>query len=435
MSERDQSKVIRASSVALCAAALLASGCGRLLDQEDREPFGTYGSDDDGDDDSEGVPGEPPGSGGEVSESCWDGVLQPGEICQVQDDEEIPAGIDPCSLSVADFDDDGRPDIAVPNSDPFLTPGAMHVANVLRGFGNGGFAPAQPTDSGSELPVGLAVGDFDGDGRTDLATANNDAQQAFIMRNEGGVGSMAFAAPQGVGVASVASSIDGGDFTGDGIDDLAVNTPDGVKLLRGSPSGVELMTTIDVGGNAMYSKIVDLDADGFNDMITVVSSGTFGGAPGTMWLFHGSPGGFAETAVHELEGDPWWVDAGDLNMDGDLDLAVAEYSTNRVSLRTGSGFGGFSPPTYVDVCEGPQSVAIGDMNNDGANDLVVGCMDEDLVQMWIQAEDGKFELARWWVTGSRPVSVKVADFNLDGQLDVAWASQFSNTVGVVLSRI
>ncbi|HVH98826.1 MAG TPA: hypothetical protein VM869_08950, partial [Enhygromyxa sp.] len=118
-----------------CTACLFTVGCGRLADVEDREGFSTY-ADDDGDGDDNDDLGEEPGSGGSISESCFDGEVQPGELCQVQAPEPIDAGIDPCSLSVADFDADGRPDLAVPNSDPWITAGGRIHGGAL-GLGEG----------------------------------------------------------------------------------------------------------------------------------------------------------------------------------------------------------------------------------------------------------------------------------------------------------
>ncbi|PRQ02801.1 FG-GAP repeat protein [Enhygromyxa salina] len=425
----------------LSSALLLAAGCGRLVELEDREPFGTAGSGPDGgDDEGNNDLGEDPNSGGSISESCYDGELTPGELCQVQPPDDLDAGIDPCALSIADFDDDGRPDLAVPNSN-FLYPGAPDVANVLRGYGNGKFAPTQAYDAGAELPVGLAVGDFDGDGRVDIATANFEAEAAYILRNlggsgggSGGGGTMGFAAASGVGVESIASSIESGDFNGDGLDDLIVNTPSGVALLQGGASGVDWMYTLDVGtGQSEHAKLVDLDNDGRLDLASAVSDSLNGDR---VVVFHGGGDGtFPERVEYPLGGTPGWIVAGDLNMDGDLDLAVSESSVNKVALLLGNSLGGFSPRTEIDVCEGPQSVAIGDMNNDGASDLVVGCLDADRIELWLQVEDGAFELVRWWGTGSRPVSLQLGDLNLDGQLDIAWANQLSDTVGVVISHI
>jgi hypothetical protein len=408
------------------ALLCFAGGCNRMGDLDDYE-FGDAGADagDDG-----GVDGEPPGSGGTISESCQDGVLQPGEWCQVQPPEAPDAGIDPCSVSVADFDADGRPDLAVPNSDWNATGGGQSVASVLRGYGNGSFDDVQSYTAGAWLPVGLAVGDFDGDGRPDIATANWQSQQAYVLNNMGG--SMSFSSPIATNLDGDASSIAAGDIDNDGLDDLLVNTPVGIALLRGGPDGAELYDTLGVGtGTSMHAELVDIDEDGQLDLVAAVSD-----VEDRVIVFHGAgDGSFSEQAEWPLGGEPWWVVSGDLNMDDDLDLAVAGYEQNVVTLYIGNARGGFSSRTDIGVCTGPQSVAIGDMNNDGANDFVVDCSESDTVQMWLQVAGGEFELVRWWATGARPVSVQVADLNLDGQLDIVWANQLGNTIGLVLSQI
>lgn len=408
--------------------ALMASGCGRLADGEDREPFGTLG-DDGGDADGDGD-GDGDGGGGEVSETCWDGIPQPGELCTVQA-PDLDAGIDPCSLAIADIDDDGRQDIAVPNSNWLLPPGSAHVTNILRGYGNGNFAPTEAHDAGAELPVGLALGDFDGDGDLDIATANNEADAAFLVLNQGG---MSFTDAVGEPVDATASSIEAGDVDNDGVDDLLVTTPAGLALITNGPGGAQFSAMIDVGGgNPMHAELVDMNGDGNLDIIAAVMDQT--GGDDRIMIFRGEGDGtFPDVVSHPVAGDPWWVVAGDLNMDGDLDLAAAVYGDANISILLGNDQGGFSPRTEVLVCDGPQSVAIGDMNNDGANDLVVGCMDTDRVEVWLQEVDGVFDRVMWWSTGSRPVSVKLADFNLDGALDVAWANQYSDSVGMALSH-
>ncbi|NVB42499.1 VCBS repeat-containing protein [Pseudenhygromyxa sp. WMMC2535] len=402
------------------ACVALAAGCNRVAD-EGEEGFG----DDIGDE-----VGEAPGSGGEVSESCWDEEVQPGELCQVQDPPQ-DAGIDPCSLSVADFDGDGRPDLAVPNSDWLLPAGSEHVTNVLRGYGDGSFAPTEAHDAGEELPVGLAVGDFDGDGDLDIATANNQANAAFLAFNDGQMG---FGAAVGESVGTTASSIAAGDFDGDGRDDLVVTTSEGLALLRGGPGGAEWIGSLSVGeGVPMHAELVDIDLDGSLDLVTSVVNNL--GSEGRVVVFHGAgDGSFPEQVEYAISSDPWWVTTGDLNMDGHLDLVVAGYGDDSISVLLGNSQGAFLAPTRIEVCGGPQSVAIGDMNNDGAEDIVVGCMGTNLIEMWIQAPGGEFERRRWWGTGSTPVSVQVADLNMDGVLDVAWANQYGNSVGTAMSH-
>lgn len=413
----------------LCAGLLLAAGCGRLADLDDREGFGEVGADADAGQNDAGQ-GEDPGSGGEISESCWDGIVQPGEICQVQA-PAIDAGIDPCSLTIADINGDTRPDLAVPNSDWYLPESATHVTHVLRGYGNGGFAKAEAHDAGEALPVGLAVGDFDGDGDRDIATANNEANKAYLTMNQG---AMDFAAPIGESVGTTASSISAGDVDNDGFDDLVVTTPDGLALIKTGPGGPEFSAMIDMGsGTPMHAELVDLDDDGLLDLIAAMTD-SFGANDRVVVLHGAGDGSFPERVEHPVGQNPWWVVAGDLNMDGDLDLLSADYGGASVSILLGNSLGGFSERTELPVCWGPQSVAIGDLNSDGANDIVVGCMDSDLIEVHLQIEDGEFERARWWSTGSTPVSVRLGDLNLDGVPDVAWANQYGNSVGMALSH-
>jgi hypothetical protein len=409
----------------------LLFGCGRLGDFEGREGFSSHGpdDDDDGDDDDDDLEDGPDTGEGPISESCYDGITQPGEVCQVQSGD-VPAGIDPCALEVADFDNDGRPDLAVPNSDWLMPTEGTHYSHVLRGYGNGNFGDAQPWDSGAAFPVGIAIGDFDGDADIDIATANHESGAAFVLTNDGG---MSFDAPTEASVPGTASTIASGDMNGDGIDDLVVTTPFGLALILNTPSGPSSAGMIDLGGlPPMHVVLADLDSDGNLDL-AVTAQDAF---TGQVVILHGAGDGtFPERVLHPVGVAPWGIEAGDLDGDGDLDLAVADNSDATVSLLLGNDLGGFSARTVIAVCQGPQSVGIADMNLDGTNDLVVGCMESDRVQMWLQiGDEGEFELTRWWHTGVRPVSVQLEDLNLDGVPDIAWANQLSNTVGLVLSQ-
>lgn len=406
---------------------VLALGCNRMADIDGREGFSSYGPDD--------APGEdagdqPDGGEGPISESCYDGVTQPGEICQVQADD-VPAGIDPCALAIGDFDDDGRPDLAVPNSDWLQPPEGTHYSHVLRGYGNGNFGDAKPWDAGAALPVGIAIGDFDGDADIDIATANYEASSAFVLTNAGG---MSFGSPSGEGVPGTATSIEAGDLDNDGLADLVVTVPGGLALIRNTAAGSTPAGFVDLGQlTPMHVALADLDSDGNLDL-AVATQDSLGA--GQLVVLHGAgDGSFPERVVHAVGFAPWWASAGDLDGDGDLDLAVADNGDATISLLLGNDRGAFTARTVIEVCLGPQSVAIADMNLDGMNDLVVGCMDSDRVEMWLQVgKAGEFELARAWDTGVRPVSVQVADLNLDGVPDIAWANQLSNTIGLVISQ-
>ena len=168
----------------------------------------------------------------------------------------------------------------------------------------------------------MAVGDFNRDGIPDLATANFGSNNVTVLPGNGSRGFGAAAAGPfavGAGPYSVAS----GDFNGDGIPDLA---------------------TANVGSN----NVTVLLGDG---------SGGFSAATGSPFAVGTSPRS---------------VVVGDFNGDGVADLAIANNSSDNVTVLLGNGAGGFSAATGIVFAVGtaPNYVAVGDFNGDGRTDLV-----------------------------------------------------------------
>jgi hypothetical protein len=126
-------------------------------------------------------------------------------------------GSGPTSVAVGDFNGDGWPDLAVANTGP---PGTV---SVLFNLGDGGFAP-QVTYAAGHSPRSLAVGDFNGDGRLDIAVVNGGDDDVGVLLNNGDGG---FAAQVTFAVGSDPSSVAAGDLNGDGTPDLAVTSYDG----------------------------------------------------------------------------------------------------------------------------------------------------------------------------------------------------------------
>jgi hypothetical protein len=120
----------------------------------------------------------------------------------------------PFSVAVADFNGDGIPDLATANY-------SSGNVTVLLGNISGGFTAASgsPFAAGSG-PLGLAVGDFNGDGIQDLATANYLGSNVTILLGNGAGGFTAFSGGP-IAVGTQPFSVVVGDFNGDGIQDLA----------------------------------------------------------------------------------------------------------------------------------------------------------------------------------------------------------------------
>jgi hypothetical protein len=179
----------------------------------------------------------------------------------------VAVGGTPHSVAVGDFDGDGIADLAVANS-------ASNTVTILRGNGSGGFTQFTGSPVAvSAGPESLAVGDFNGNGILDLVTANRGSGTVSIMLGNGSGGfSNATGSPVTVGSNPLWVAV--GDFNGDGIADLATaNLNDNnVSLLRGNGSGgfAPFPSSPVAVGPAPYGVAVgDFDGDGIADLAVV----------------------------------------------------------------------------------------------------------------------------------------------------------------------
>jgi hypothetical protein len=123
---------------------------------------------------------------------------------------------------------------------------------------------------------------------------------------------------------------------------------------------------------------------------------------------------------------------GDFNGDGTLDLAVANYGSNTVSILLGDGTGNFSLASSPATGSGPQSVSEGDFNGDGTLDLAVANANSKTVSILLGDGAGNFSLASSLATGNYPDSASVGDFTGDGRLDLAVTNFYSDTVSILV---
>lgn len=130
--------------------------------------------------------------------------------------------------------------------------------------------------------------------------------------------------------------------------------------------------------------------------------------------------------------------AADFNGDGKLDLAVADYHTQKVSILLGNGLGGFAAPVSYDTGANPSSVVSADFNGDGKLDLALASTplngsQGNLVSLLLGKGDGTFGTPALFGTGSQAYSLVVGDFDQGGVADLAVANGYSNTVTVLLN--
>jgi uncharacterized protein (TIGR03437 family) len=142
-------------------------------------------------------------------------------------------------------------------------------------------------------------------------------------------------------------------------------------------------------------------------------------------------GNFRPGANLKAGTSPVAIATGDFNGDGKLDLLVANYVANTISLLLGNGDGTFRPFTTLNA-NGPTALAVGDFNGDGKLDLAVANANSSSVSIWLGNGNGTFRPEPDIGVGAAPVSILVGDFNGDGKPDLAVANQKSGNVSILL---
>jgi hypothetical protein len=339
----------------------------------------------------------------------------------------------PTSVAVGDFNNDSELDISVANS------GTENIG-VLYGYGNGSFTNQTTFSTGLDsIPLSVAVGDFNNDKRLDIVVADSGTGSVLtLLRYD--IGALGNQTVYLTGTDSQPMSVAVGDLNNDGWLDFVVanGDSDNVGVFLGLGNGTfSNQRTYSTGSNSYPDciAVADLNKDSHLDIIVCNYLKT------AIGIFLGfGDGTFLDQTTYPTgsNSSPWSITIGDLNNDSRLDIVVANYLSDNISIFLGYDNGTFSSVTTYSTGSNslPCSVAVGDFNNDNRLDIVVANTGTDTIGIFLGYGDGTFSVMIPYSTGSRsgPVSVVVGDFNNDGRLDVAVANSAVDNIGVLFGN-
>lgn len=366
------------------------------------------------------------------------------------------------------------------------------TGGIFLWIGRAGFAAAVPplerplkfarADYAATLPRGIAAGDFNGDGKLDLAFTDSLHGSVVVLLGDGHgtfprrVSSpTAVKSPEHLAVA---------DFNGDGKLDVVLTSYFGgreVEVLLGNGDGsFRQHAGYDVGGRSRWVAAGDLNGDGQPDFAVA------GSLAGKIFVrFGNGDGTFRDGGQYEAEWDVAAIELADLEGRGMLDIVAADYrqaTGNSVSVYANKGDGTFAPRRIFSTGNGPLGLAVADLNRDGRPDIVtanfpfsgsillaagkarfaealpfdagrgngfvaVADLDRDgLPDLVVLGEHsatasillgdgrGRFSAAQEIPTGTYPDGAVIADFDGDRKLDLAILNTSGNSISVLLNR-
>ncbi|HKY42722.1 MAG TPA: FG-GAP-like repeat-containing protein [Pyrinomonadaceae bacterium] len=343
----------------------------------------------------------------------------------------------PKAIAVGNFNADSLPDLIV------ISEHSIARMFLFTNQGGGSFTQSAELSPGRE-PRSVTVGDFNSDGKLDAAAAVTGGNNVLIALGDG-QGNLSTPTFYGTGLSPM--SIVSGDFNVDGKLDLVTadaatsflagaNLPGGVSVLLGTGTGVFESyrsyfypifanvffqpTTIAVGDFNNNNRPDLALGFSFSPFVGVMLDDGQGEFIQPVGFFMGAGGNVASLAV------------GDLNGDNNADIVTANRNTGNISIFFGNGAGNFNPQAPFTVNANPKFVGIGDFNGDGKRDLIV--THEPPANAVILLGDG---LGGFTQTGGSPQpavhEVAVGDFNNDGRSDVAAGNSPQNNVSIFLS--
>jgi hypothetical protein len=287
-----------------------------------------------------------------------------------------PTGVNPRTLAVGNFNADGRPDLVTANvrglsvllntgTGAFAAPASLSIPDAPLSVAVGDFN----ADGKLDL-VATSKSERPGFWNWYYYYPAYDVSSATVLLGNG-TGSFTTAGSTAIGQSYYTqgsySAIAVADFDGDGKHDLAAGAPDSYSdyVLFGTTTGVLTGPTYVAGGNSQSITAGDVNSDGKADL---AMTSLYGGVV-NLALGNGT-GGFGAVQSYATGTNPTSAAIGDFNADGKADLVTANQGDGSVSVLLGQGAGVFQPPVTLATSPAAISAAVGDFNGDGRSDVV-----------------------------------------------------------------
>jgi 6-phosphogluconolactonase (cycloisomerase 2 family) len=374
----------------------------------------------------------------------------------------LTSGLIPYSPIVADFDGDGKPDLATINTNS-ITLSVFRNTSTTGSITAGSFAPRVDFTTGTG-PYKLAVGDIDGDGKPDLIVTNWTSNTISVFRNTSTTGSIttsSFAPRIDFNTGTNPGGLAIGDIDGDGKPDISV-TSYGSNLISvfrnistpGTFTIGSLAPRVDftTGTNPASVTVGDIDGDTKPDIvITNYSSNNISvfrniSTSGTFTISSLSP-----KVDFTVGTNPYGIVIGDIDGDGKQDISVTNSNGSSFSvLRNVSASGSITTSSLspkVDLTTtgvNPQGIAMGDIDGDGKPDLIIVNYSSSAGNVSIfknisspgSIGTGSFApKVDFNSGGTGPWDACISDIDGDGKPDVSIVNGSSGTVSVLRNTI
>lgn len=359
------------------------------------------------------------------------------------------AGHGPNAITLGDFNNDRKLDIAVANACGDKQCETNGVVKVLFNNGDGTFSygpSSQSADSGNSLA--LTAADFNNDGNLDLAVVNTAINELGDVTILLGQGNGRFNLVNAYGLGEVPLFVRAGDFNKDGKMDIAVtlNNPPKVAVLLGNGDGsFQNPVLYDVEEGPQDLAVADVNRDGNPDLLVVNECGhTNGCRQGTVSVLLGNGDGTFQAQQSYFVGIfPLEVAVADFNGDGNPDLVLDLpcgtdsncVSNGGVGVLLGNGDGTFqNVVNYAATGMDTARVATGTFTSRNTPDIIALNYQTFDITVFKGKGDGTFAPGIDFAVGSDPVSVATGDLNGDNEDDAAVLNETDRKVSVLLDR-